>query len=111
MFKLIIKYIKNYFLSILFFGYLIISVILKALSKIDITISCPIKYVTGKECLGCGLTEAATNLLKLKISLAWQSNPLVFIVLPVLLFLVIRHWREFMRTETNLKNKHQNQQL
>jgi len=49
-------YFKKYWLTAVFFSYLVLSTILKSYTNIDFTIPCFIKYSTGHECYGCGLT-------------------------------------------------------
>ena len=39
-----------------------------------------------KYCWGCGLTRATVALLNAKFVAAWQLNPLVFIVVPLIIF-------------------------
>ena len=39
-------------------------------------IGCPIKFVTGISCLGCGMTRAWLSLLRLDVASAFQYHPL-----------------------------------
>lgn len=39
---------------------------------------CPIRYLTGVCCAGCGMSRAAVSLLKLDFASAFYFNPLVF---------------------------------
>ena len=45
-------------------------------------ITCPIKYLTGLSCPGCGMTRAILCLLRFDFSGAWFYHPLVF-ALPI----------------------------
>lgn len=45
-------------------------------------IGCPIKFVTGISCLGCGMTRAWLSVLKLDFSAAFYYHPL-FMLPPV----------------------------
>ena len=45
-------------------------------------IGCPIKFVTGISCLGCGMTRAWLSLLKLDFGAAFYYHPL-FILPPI----------------------------
>lgn len=92
---LVIKYIKTYWMSSIFFGYMIVTTLLKAFTSIDITIPCINYLVTGHTCYGCGMTTAVTHLLRFDIRAAFETNALVFIVLPVLGYLIVRHWQQF----------------
>ena len=49
---------------------------------------CPIKYVTGISCPGCGISRAALSLCRLDWHRAWEYHPLVYFTpLAVLWFL------------------------
>ena len=50
-------------------------------------IGCPIKYMTGISCPGCGMSRALYSCLKLDFSAAFHYHPLFFMV-PVILVLV-----------------------
>ncbi|MCR4843026.1 MAG: DUF2752 domain-containing protein [Eubacterium sp.] len=43
-------------------------------------IGCPIKYVTGVSCLGCGMTRAWLAVLRLDFSAAFYYHPLFWLV-------------------------------
>lgn len=43
-------------------------------------ITCPIKYVTGISCAGCGMTRAYLSLLRLDINAAFTYHPLFWLV-------------------------------
>ncbi len=48
---------------------------------------CIFNYFFGfNYCWGCGLTRATIALLNAKFVAAWQLNPLVFIVVPLIIF-------------------------
>ena len=51
-------------------------------------IGCPIKFLTGVSCAGCGMTRAYLSLLKLDFASAWYYHPL-FVLPPIALLL----WR------------------
>lgn len=100
--NLFIRYIKKYSLTVVLLMYLGGTTVLKAFTQIDITIPCLIKLFTGHSCYGCGLTTAVTHLLKFEIHEAYEANALVFIVLPVLLILIVRHWMVFRHEQENI---------
>ena len=50
-------------------------------------INCPIKYVTGISCAGCGMTRAYLSLFKGDFAGAFYSHPLFF--LPPFVFLIL----------------------
>lgn len=49
-------------------------------------IGCPIKYITGISCPGCGMTRALISLLKLDINKAFYFHPLFPLVI---IFLIV----------------------
>ncbi|MCM1056957.1 MAG: DUF2752 domain-containing protein [Firmicutes bacterium] len=59
-------------------------------------IGCPIKFVTGISCLGCGMTRAWLSVLKLDFSAALYYHPL-FILPPIAIIVY------FAKSKINLK--------
>ena len=51
-------------------------------------IGCPIKYMTGISCPGCGMSRALYSCLKLDFLAAFHYHPLFFLV-PVIILLVL----------------------
>ncbi len=45
-------------------------------------IGCPLKYITGISCMGCGMTRAYISLLKMDIASAFYYHPL-FVIPPI----------------------------
>ena len=62
---------------------------------------CVFKNLFGIECWGCGMTRAVFSLLYLDLEAAWGFNKMVFIVVPLMLWLyvklVLRLWRKLYR--------------
>lgn len=50
-------------------------------------ITCPIKYITGISCAGCGMTRAYLSLLRLDIGVAFTYHPLFWLV-PIMVFTI-----------------------
>lgn len=50
-------------------------------------IGCPIKYVTGVSCAGCGMTRACLSALTLDFSAAFYYHPLWILMPPAILLL------------------------
>lgn len=42
-------------------------------------IGCPIKFLTGISCAGCGMSRAYFSLLRLDFKSAWEYHPLFFV--------------------------------
>ena len=75
--------------------YFIVAVLLKIVLSIDILIPCLWKTLFHFECPGCGLTTAFIKILTLDISGAYDSNPLIFIVLPVGIIYIYKDVKKF----------------
>ena len=54
-----------------------------------LNIPCPIKYVTGISCAGCGMSRAILSALKLDFSSAFAYHPLWVVVIPAVIALVL----------------------
>ena len=68
--------------------YLIISAGLLCLFLYLTNIGCPIKFITGISCPGCGMTRALLSLLRLDVKSAVYYHPLVF-VMPVIVIIIL----------------------
>ncbi|NDV67659.1 DUF2752 domain-containing protein [Dysgonomonas sp. 25] len=77
--------------------YAVIAIILKSLSIVDITIPCLWTKIFGFHCPGCGLTTATIELIHLRPVAAFETNPLVYIVVPAILYYVITDYLKFRR--------------
>ena len=53
-----------------------------------LSIQCPIHYMTGLYCPGCGITRMLFAIIKLDFYQAFRYNPLVFILLPFIIFYI-----------------------
>nr|WP_297177517.1 DUF2752 domain-containing protein [uncultured Agathobaculum sp.] len=54
-------------------------------------ITCPIRFLTGVSCAGCGMSRAWLALLRLDFAAAWAYHPLFWLPVPVALVLLLRH--------------------
>lgn len=77
--------------------YEVFAVVLNAVDIADIGIPCLITLIFGVHCWGCGMTHAVIALVKFQFEEAWNENPLVVIVLPLLTFMVIQDFLKFKR--------------
>lgn len=81
-FALLIKFIKKYIWIILLFAvFLIVTYAFKI-------INCPIKFLTGFPCPGCGMTRAGFALLRFDFAQAFKYNPLIFIF-PIIVWIIV----------------------
>ncbi len=53
------------------------------------SIPCPIKYITGMSCAGCGMSRAMLSVLRLDFSTAFAYHPLWIVIIPAILSIVI----------------------
>ncbi len=96
---LFIKYcFKNWIYTIVG-AILFLFIILRAYFNIDIGIPCLWNMLLGFEGPGCGLTRATTYLIKLEFVEAFRINKLVYIVIPGLLYYVIKDFIRFILSE------------
>lgn len=43
-------------------------------------IGCPLRFITGITCMGCGMTRAVTSLFQMKFADAFYYHPCVFLI-------------------------------
>lgn len=59
---------------------------------------CPFHVLTGLECPGCGVTRMCLALLRLDLAGAWQANPGLLLLSPLILGLVVWQVADYVRT-------------
>lgn len=57
-------------------------------------IPCPIKWVTGVSCPGCGMTRALLSVCRLDIQKALYYHPMVFYIILVAPILLVLHLKD-----------------
>lgn len=93
----VIKYIAINKIIVIVGAYFIFSAILKATTGIDVCIPCLWKTIFGFHCPGCGLTTAFISLMKLDFSKAFESNWIIFILVPLGVYYFIKDYVIFKR--------------
>lgn len=78
--------------------YFIVSVVLQMAFSVNIMFPCLWKTIFHHECPGCGLTTALIDLIRFDIEGAYRANPLIFIVLPAVIFYTIKDIRRYGHT-------------
>lgn len=58
-----------------------------------IPMQCPIQWLTGISCPGCGITRALTAFCKLDFAAAWYYHPVIFYLIPAAPVLLIAYLR------------------
>jgi hypothetical protein len=91
------KYIAINKIVVIVGTYFIFSTILKATSGTDVCIPCLWKTIFGFHCPGCGLTTALISLMKLDFRGAFESNWIIFIVMPLGVYYFTNDFIRFKR--------------
>lgn len=79
---------KRWGVYVLIFYFFLSHFVYKAF-QINIFIPCPIKLITGINCLGCGLTRCAQSLVELDFHNAIKYSKLGVLLIPVIAFILI----------------------
>lgn len=66
-------------------------------SLTHLAIPCPFHAVTGLQCPGCGVTRMCLALLRLDVAGAWQSNPVLLVLLPLIAGLLLYRMACYVR--------------
>ena len=75
--------------------YFILSSIFKLITTIDICIPCLWKTIFGFNCPSCGLTHSFINIIQLNFKGAFESNCLIFILIPFGFYYVLNDFFKF----------------
>ena len=73
--------------------------------KTGIFPTCMFRTLTGLACPGCGSTRALHQLLHGHIASAFVLNPLLLIVLPIMLYVLVRHTGWAITGATPIRNR------
>lgn len=71
------------------------TLVLQLFFNINYMIPCLFKTLFHIKCFGCGITTAFIKLLQLDFMGAYQTNSLIFVVLPLGVFVVYKDYRNF----------------
>ena len=77
--------------EIILLSYVTIGLMLRAYANIDICPPCLINKIFGINCWGCGLTTAFIHILRLEFVEAFNSNWLIIIVFPSIIFFTLNN--------------------
>jgi hypothetical protein len=101
---MLLRYLSSRKILVLIGAVYLISLILNAIGVPVWLPFCPIKALTGYECLGCGTNRALIDLLSFRISEAWQHNKLIFFFLPIIAYLLGRDFHRFYSNNSTYNN-------
>ena len=90
---------KHYVFVVLYF---FLSALLRMFDIIDITIPCLFTLIFDINCWGCGLTRAFIELLRFDFKAAWSYNPMVFIIIPGILYYMTKDYLKFKNNKNDL---------
>lgn len=96
---LVLMYINNRKVILVVFCYFVFSIVGYLIFSVDFLIPCLFKTFFHFDCWGCGLTTAFIHLLKLDFIEAYQSNPIIFVVVPSLVLLCYKDVIKFYDTQ------------
>lgn len=102
---------KNRFYELLKKSLIILAVGFAYLLFVKITkwgIPCPFYLITGKYCPGCGISRMFMALAKLDFAAAARYNLLVLCLLPIALWIWIRHSIAYIQTGASKTSKTEN---
>ena len=94
MFKMSSNLRTNNFIPIVC-SYLLFSALLKSTTGIDICIPCIWQSIFDLHCPGCGLTTAFISIIEFDFKNAFETNWLIFIIFPLVIFYLIHDYVKF----------------
>lgn len=98
---IVIQYLKKLGIVLAFLSAYFILIALNT-AGFDVWLpSCPIKATTGIECFGCGLNHAAISLVQGDFQHAFEHNPLIFVVIPIILGFLIYDFTKYLTKNKN----------
>lgn len=69
---------------------------------------CPVRFVTGLKCPGCGVTHMCLALMRLDFAAALMANPALFLSAPLLMIIFIPYLAGYIRTGSRQMRSWQN---
>jgi hypothetical protein len=99
--NLLFGYLRSKIILAIVAAYFVLSVVLNLFFSIDVQIPCLWKSIFHMDCPGCGLTHATENLVALDPIAAYNTNPLIFILIPLLALVIVSDFRKFKRRSAN----------
>ena len=58
---------------------------------------CPIKFITGISCPGCGMSRAAISFLRFDFAKAWYYHPGVFLLIPFTVAILVLNYKKLYK--------------
>lgn len=101
----VVKYIAINKIIVITGAYFFLSAILKAMTGIDVCMPCLWKMIFGFNCPGCGLTTSFISLIELNFMKAFENNWLIFLIVPLGIYYLIKDYNKFKRKYTEESSK------
>ncbi len=95
--KKIFLYLKKNIIITGFVGYYFIGFILYLFADIDVLLPCIYYSIFNVKCPGCGLTSAFIHLFSFEFHEAWETNSLVYVVFPGIVYYTIKDFINFLK--------------
>lgn len=89
-----VRMLKRYKWYILLGGLYLLSIIADPGLGTRWHIPCLFKSAFGISCPGCGITRAIAALFRGDLEAAWQYNPQLFLIIPLLFATLVCQWRK-----------------
>lgn len=71
-------------------GYFLVAWVVELEGGVDITPPCLWKAMFNAKCPGCGISTAGERMMVLDLTGAWLANPLIYIVAPIVGYMVFK---------------------
>lgn len=68
------------------------------LQKTGIGFVCPINFLTGLQCPGCGVSHMCIALMQLDFAAAFQANPAILLLSPILAAVLLQYLMHYIKT-------------
>jgi Protein of unknown function (DUF2752) len=93
----IIFYLKKRLFLSFIGGYYAAAIFLYKIFHMDIFIPCLNRTITGKPCLSCGINRSLLCIIEGNITQAYQLNPLILFILPILFLLIVLDYHQVIQ--------------
>ncbi len=68
------------------------------LQKTGIGFVCPVNFLTGLKCPGCGVSHMCIALMQLDFAAAFMANPAILLLSPVLATVLLQYLMHYIKT-------------
>lgn len=90
------KYLKHNILFVIPIIFFSLSIVLKSMGIVDITIPCLFKTIFNISCPGCGITSSLVHISKLEFKEAFDHKPIVFLLIPIFILFLYKDYKKYI---------------